>query len=152
MPTHSIANPADREALSREAYKIIAASEPAKTEAEKKAARKKKNADALTRENVKRAICAAYGSEPVELASIEHRVPCSEDSSTVDENIDLLLSEDGVSANTDTVQEDDESTLLPQERKLEAAKRVAALKAKAKLEAALLSEQLLANLEADALS
>jgi hypothetical protein len=145
MPTLSIANPADREALSREAYKIIAANELPKTEAEKKADLKKKNSDMLNRENAKQAV---YGYAPIGLASIEHRVPCSEDSSTVDENIDLLLSEDGVSANTDRVQEDDESTLLPQERKLEAAKRVAALKAKAKLEAALLSEQLLANLTA----
>jgi hypothetical protein len=145
MPTLSIANPADREALSREAYKIVAANEPAKTEAETKAARKKRNADALTRENVKRVV---YGYAPVDLSSIEHLVPVSEDDSTIDENIDLLLSEDGVSDVTDRVQEDDESTLLPQERKIEAAKRVAALKAKAKQEAALLSEQLLANLTA----
>jgi hypothetical protein len=145
MTTLSIANPADREALSREAYKIIAANEPAKTEAETKAARKKKNADALTRENVKRAIYAAYGSEPVDLASIEHRVPCGEDTSTVADNVEFVLSEDGVSALSDNAQEVDESALLPQERKLEASKRAAALKAQAKIERNQLSAHRLAD-------
>jgi hypothetical protein len=47
MPTLSIANPADRIALSRRAYKIVADNEPAMTEAQKKAATKKRNGDAL---------------------------------------------------------------------------------------------------------
>jgi hypothetical protein len=144
MPTLSIANPADRIALSRSAYKIIAANEPLKTEAETKAYLKKKNADALTRENVLR----GYGCKPIPLASIAEIIPVSEDTSTVADNVDMLLLEDGVSAIADNAQEVDESTLLPQERKLEAAKRVAELKAKAKLEAAQLSAHLLENLTA----
>jgi hypothetical protein len=141
MPSLSIANPADREALSREAYKLLAASEPAMTEAQKKAAAKKRNSDALTRENVQR----GYGCEPIDLASIEHLVHVIDDS-TIGENIDLLLSEDGMSAISDNAQEVDESALLPQERKLEASKRVAALRAQAKIERDQLSAHKLADL------
>ena len=63
-------------------------------------------------------------------------MPCGEDTSTVADNVDLTLSEDGVSAISDNAQEVDESALLPQERKLEASKRVAVLKAQAKIERA----------------
>jgi hypothetical protein len=130
MPTTlSLADPAARKLLNREAYKLIADNEPPRTEAETKAARKKRNSDALTHENIQR----NYGYSPVTVESIEHRVPVGVDDSTIDENTDRLLSEDGVSAITDRVPEDDEATLLPQERKLEASKRAAELKAQAKI-------------------
>lgn len=174
MNTLSITNPADREELSRRAYKIVAANEPPMSDAAKQAARKKKNSDALTRERYARAQGnfgtkrSTKNTEDEENMTGEAYLNGSETISKPEDSSDETDSGEEYRDDVESVSgaEEDElegaeyvseeeaageyscGSFEHQESAYERYERKKQRKAQATLEAALLSEQLLANLTA----